>query len=177
MELERESKTNVLQSAAGNSLPSGVERFSGLSKIECRFILHSVFDSLCETKYQVEKLTATAQKRDADAIEAAIEEQRALSSQQIKKLKFEHSEAMMTLMEATKGAVEHKVGMQIMEAAGSSGGIIDSDLKNTVDEMLGGFLDGFSKVGDELFTEFSIMKEEDRKEKVSFSDELRMCIC
>ena len=165
MELERESKTNVLQSAGGNPLPSGPERFTGLSKIEGRFMLHSVFDSLVETKHQVEKLTATAHKRDEGAIEAAVEQQRVKAREQIKKLKFEHSEAMMTLMEATKGAVEHKVGMEIMEAAGNTGGMIDADLKNTVDEMLGGFLDGFSKVGDELFTEFENMKEEDRKEK------------
>ena len=163
-QLERESKTNILQSAGGNPLPSGPERFIGLSKIEGRFMLHSVFDSLIETKHQVEKLTATAHKRDEDAIEAAVEQQRGKAREQIKELKFEHSEAMMTLMEATKGAVEHKVGMEIMEAAGNSGGI-DANLKNTVDEMLGSFLDGFSKVGDELFIEFENMKEEDRKEK------------
>ena len=98
------------------------------------------------SKYQVEKLEKTAGECDVEAIEAAVEAERKKNKQVMKKLKFEHSEAIMSLMEATKGAVEHKVGMQIMEAAGTAGGIIDPELKNTVEDMLGGFLDGFSKV-------------------------------
>ncbi|GMH67828.1 hypothetical protein TrST_g13517 [Triparma strigata] len=160
MELEREAKTNVIPGMTGV-----VERFVGLSKTECRFMLHNIFDNLISTKYQVERLTATANVRDTEAVEAAVELERKKNKEIVKKLKYEHSEAIMSLMEATKGAVEHKVGMQIMEAAGSAGGIIDPELKSTVDDMLGGFLDGFSKVGDELFTEFEAMKEDDRKEK------------
>lgn len=50
MELEREAKTNVIPGMTGV-----VERFVGLSKTECRFMLHNIFDNLISTKYQVER--------------------------------------------------------------------------------------------------------------------------
>ena len=166
MELEREAKTNTL-----NINDVDAERFAGMNRIECRFMLQQFFDELIAAKLQVENLEQTKKKGDEDAIDKAVEAERARGRTAIKQLKFEHSEAMMTLLEGTKGVVEHKVGLQVMESG--AGGVVDADLKASVDEMLGGFLEGFTRVGDELFNEFENLKEDDRKEKERLEKKLQ----
>jgi len=167
MELEREAKTNTLN--VGNV---DAERFTGMNRTECKFMLHQLFDELISSKLQVENLQQQKNKSDEDAVDKAIETERAKGRKATKKLKFEHSEAMMTLLEGTKGVVEHRVGLQVMEAG--AGGVVDADLKSSVDEMLGDFFEGFTRVGDELFNEFESLKEDDRKEKERLEKKLQL---
>ncbi len=167
MELERENK------ATSNGFSSGGERFIGLNKGEFKFVCGEMFEKVVAVTVERDDLAKVRDQRDAQAIEDAREEERVRNVEEIKKIKMEHTEAMMSLLEATKGAVEHKVCVEVMEAASGNGGGVDDELKSTVDQMLGGFFEGMQKVGDQLFDELEDIKETEAREKEKAAEKLR----
>ena len=92
------------------------------------------------------------------AIAAALDEERAKSRKHLKELEFKHSNAMMSLLEATKGAVEHDLTVKVMEADGA----IDENCKNAVDDMLFGFLSGCEAVTNDLNKNMDLFMEEEK---------------
>ena len=75
---------------------------------------------------------------------------------------MEHSEAILALLESTKNVVQNKVSSVVSSGAASTDA---ESLRATVDAMLGDFMGGFNKVGDDLFDRFDGMREEEQKEK------------
>ena len=164
MELEKEAKANTLETSQISGvigLGGSGERFHSITKLECKFLLSHLLEKLIASKLEVEKLKNAKGKADNEAIDAAIEAERVKARNIVKNLKLEHSEALMTLMEGTKSVVERKIGLSVKEAEQNDGdgwGVIDDDLKATVDEMLGDFMSGFQKVSLQMqFTTFSLL--------------------
>jgi hypothetical protein len=73
---------------------------------------------------------------------------------------MEHSEATLALLESTKGVVQNKVAS--MTTAPSTD---PDELRATVDAMLGDYMSGFNKAGDDLFGRFDAIVEAEEKEK------------
>ena len=127
-----------------------------------RYVLAKTFDNLIEAKIDNNEMTTKLKVRDDAVIGAAVDDERAKSRKHMKELEFKHSEAMMSLLEATKGAVEHDLTVKVMEADGA----IDENCKNAVDDMLFGFLSGCEAVTNDLNKNMDLFMDEERKLKL-----------
>ena len=165
-ELDRASKVSnnkiIINSTATTNNPNNMSCWAMFTKNETKYVLAKTFDSLVETKLENNELSTKLKTRDDAVVEAALDEERAKSRKHLKKLEFKHSEAMMSLLEATKGAVEHDLTVKVMEADGA----IDADCKNAVDDMLFGFLSGCEAVTNDLNKNIDLFMDEERKLKV-----------
>ena len=74
------------------------------------------FDALIESKIEHNKINAKLTANTDTAVESALDDEKAKNRKMLKEMELKHSEAMMTLLEATKGAVEQNVAAKVMEA-------------------------------------------------------------
>jgi len=154
------STSDCLDNGTNNIFSSSylvdVSKWSSLSRSDLRTIATITFERVLLLKSEVENIRENKERVNNTAISSAVAKEKRRSDSEVLKLKMHHSEAMMTLMESTKGTVESSVRMKVVEATEAG---IDPSMRATVDEMLNSYFQGFSKIGDEVKEELRDVRE------------------
>jgi len=139
--------------------------WQGLSRPEVRFVTSAVFDVVIDSKCEAEAIRTKEEYNIAAAVRKAVSEEKRKAKSSLAELELQHSETVMTLLESTKGAVEHKVRSDLLST--EHGTELDLTTKSAIDDMLGSFLSGCDEVGNTV---------KDELQKVHSQQEDMLCL-
>lgn len=122
-------------------------KFRGFSRSELRVVATNTVHRIIIAKKNLDRLQEQHKKAISSSVKAAMLEEKRRCDEVLANLKMEHSEAIMLLLESTKNTVECTMSRSMLLA---TDGVIDESFRATVDEMLGQYMEGCSKVGAEV---------------------------
>lgn len=163
-QLEKNSQELQKGKAIGPSASSmsltfeDISTWNGLSRSEVKFAFACAFERFLALKIEMDKLNSMHSEATGKAIQKALTEQKRLSDESISKIKIQHSEQMMTLLQSTKDTMEHEVRLNMLKAA--DGGAVENSVKSVMDEMLGSYLKGCTLVGEQMKEELQDIRKE-----------------
>ena len=118
--------------------------YQGLTKPEATTVFLDCFDRLLQVKKEIDALQSDHDCKRDKAVHAALIKERRAHEDAIMKLKMEHSQAMMDLLNSTKGSIEQSVRLNSLKS------VVDPEFQSSVEEMLSSYLQGCNKVGETL---------------------------
>ena len=135
-----------------------VSTWQGLTRQEMRLIHTNTFSRLVDVSKESATLRAQARNSHKLAVNKAISEERKRVNEVIMRLKMDHSEAMMTLLESTKESVQHQL-RQDLTAIGIGEDGLDETTKASIDAMLASYLSGCERVGQTVKNDLNDVRE------------------
>jgi len=133
-----------------------MEMWQGLSRQEIRFLAASIFEQFLSCKENADKLQTKQNEAITSAVSKAVSDEKCRSEEALMNLKMDHSEAIMSLMDATKGTVEHKINSDLLKSIEDG---IDPNVREVIDDMLGSYISGCDKIGNAVKEELREVKE------------------
>ena len=152
----------------GSSCFIDLSTWQGLTRQEIRLVCTNSFEHLVQVCQQKNELHIRMDNNKKLAVQKAISEERRRHDDTLMKVKLDHSEKIMTLLESTKETVQHQLRMDLT-AVGIEGDI-DSSTKATIDDMISSYLSGCQEVGDSLKGELNDVKETQDSMKTIFDE-------
>jgi len=152
---------DVYKSILGNKTPSAVvaaasssswscfvdvSTWQGFTRQEMRQLHTNTFLRLVDVSRETADLRAQTMVSDRLAVEKAINDERKKADEALMHLRFEHSEAMMALLESTKESIQHQM-RQDLTAIGIGDDGLDESTKASIDAMLASYFSGCERVG------------------------------
>lgn len=135
-----------------------VSTWQGLTRQEMRLIETNTFLRLVDVSKESATLRAKAKDSHKLAVTKAVSEERKRAEKAIMRLKMDHSEAMMTLLESTKESVQHQL-RQDLTAIGIGEDGLDETTKASIDAMLASYLSGCERVGQTVKNDLNDVRE------------------
>ena len=135
-----------------------VSTWQGLTRQEMRLIHTNTFSRLVDVSKESATLRAQAKDSHKLAVSKAISEERKRADEVIMRLKMDHSEALMTLLESTKESVQHQL-RQDLTAIGVGEDGLDETTKASIDAMLASYLSGCERVGQTVKNDLNDVRE------------------
>ncbi len=128
---------------------------SDLRAIATHALETSVMSLEKKTKKQNNKMQVYLSQAIASALDKSEFKQKCLIEQAIDHLKMDYAEAIVSLLESTKGSMQNAVSRWMLDSVTC----IDNSLHCAVNDMLGSSLERCSKVGAELQEELLDVKQ------------------
>ena len=133
-----------------------IEMWQSLSRQEVRYLAAITFEQLLACKESIDKLQTKQDESIASAVSKAVSDERRRSDEVLMNLKMDHSEAIMSLMDATKGTVERKINSELFKSIEDG---IEPNIRGAIDDMLGSYISGCDKIGKAVKEELREVKE------------------
>ncbi|CAB9520959.1 Kinesin-like protein [Seminavis robusta] len=155
-ELSKPSVSSPLVKGVGSS-SSGIinnRQLNSLSQLETKTVFVNCFERVIELRNKLESAEARREHNTTVAVNSALAKQRRTHEEEIMTLKMEHSEAMMNLLNSTKGSIEQTVRLNTLNKV-----VDDEDFQATVEDMLSGYLEGCNKVSENVQVELRDVKQ------------------
>jgi len=160
-EISRGSKVHGSSLSHHSHAPSScfqdTSTWQGLTRTEVRFLYKNVFERLLIEKRHLDTMRDKRTNVVEKAVNDALAKERRACDDIVMKLKMQHSEVVMTLLESTKGAMEQEVRLKALKASDGAG--IDPSFQTSIDSMLNSYFDGCNKVGQTVKKELMDVKE------------------
>jgi len=113
--------------------------YDSLSESEAKAAFTTCFQKVVSLKQKMNAFESKQEVTTSLSISRALARERQLHEDAIVKLKMDHSEAIMDLLNSTKGSIEQSVRLNSLNA------VVDDDFQKTVENMLEGYLSSSNK--------------------------------
>jgi len=152
-----ELESNTADFQGQSSAFADESMFNSLSKNELKLVDTLTFSRLIDTKHKFETYRSNHQQLITRKVNETTAKEKRKFEDTIIRLKMQHSEDMMSLLESTQGAVKSHVMLDVLENSESTG--VDTNIKQAVDDMLNSYMDGCNRIGNSVREELQGVKE------------------
>lgn len=125
--------------------------WNGLSRSDIKSAFSVAFERLMALQGELDKVKSRHSDIVAKASSKAAADERKMTDELIMKLKVEHSEDMVTLLESTRSTIQFGVRSNLQQGDGA----MKDPLEMQIDQMLIPYLEGCTKVGDKVKEELA----------------------
>ena len=153
---------NSMKSICGKDLYrtspfSDLTKWNSFSKNELKFVQTMTFEQLMDIKSTADDFKCNYKKLMNKAMNEAVAKEKRRQEDIIMKIRMQHSEDIMSLLESTQGAVERNVMLRVLENTESSGG--EPSIQEAVDDLLKSYMEGCNKIGSSVKRELAEVRE------------------
>ena len=167
LENEISSRTNILKqleniigdvyNADRTSIFVDHSTWNSFARNDLKYLQTITFERMMDMKHECDSFKSNHTKLTTQAVNDALGKEKRRSEDVIMKLKMQHSEDMMSLLESTQGAVQSNVMLKVLENSEGSG--VEPSIQSAVDDLLRSYMAGCDKIGSSIKRELEEVRE------------------
>lgn len=130
------------------------DTFKGFSKPDAKYVVSYIFDTCSLAKQEMTTIISNQDATAKSSIDSALAKEYQLHEKEITKIKMEHGEATVKLLEATQDIVNSNIKLKM-----DNDGVVEEELKAQVGGILGEYNEIWSSATEELKFDLDEIKD------------------
>jgi len=130
------------------------DTFKALSKPDAKYVLSYIFDTCSLAKQEMATIISNQDARAKSSIDSALAKEYQLHEKEITKIKMEHAETTVNLLESTQDIVNSNIKLKM-----DNDDVAEEELKAQVDGILGTYNESWSSATEDLKFDLDEIKD------------------